>query len=343
MGHVRLRDIAEKLGVSVSAVSKALHGSPEIGEDLRLKIVHTAEMLDYHPNNSARVLRLGKSLRLGVILPSFSGVYADILAGIEEYAKPEGYSVVVLNTQNQREMEVSAVSMLVSMPVDAILAVPVSLENYKGILFPIIFLSRFPYRSIPGLVKPRREFSYVVMDDFEGQRIATEHLIRCCGNNVYIALGCKDTSNVWGIKDQIRIAGYKQALTDMGFSFEVDHVFWGAIDTSSGYAVVSRICQTAKPPFGLCVNDDITAIGALHAIRDSGLSVPEDVCLIGYDNLDFCPHLMPPLTTIYSQKQSAGKLAAQYVIKVLRTGETQRLQLIFRPILCVRSSTMDKT
>lgn len=339
MTHVRLKDIAENLGISVSAVSKALKRSPEIGEEMTRKVIETAQQLGYHPNNSARALRLGRSFRIGVILPSFSGVYTDILAGIESYAVPKGYSVVVLNTQNKLDMEKTAISTLLSMPVDAILAVPVCISNFEGLSVTVAFLSRYPYMALPGLPEQKLDFSYIIVDDFQGQRIATQHLIECCRENIYIALGCSDLNNVWGIKDRIRIAGYRAALEQAGLPFQSDHIFWGATEIHSGYEVVSRICKVAEPPFGLCVTDDLVAIGALHALSDHHLRVPTDVSIVGYDNLEFCQHLVPPLTTIHNQKRSAGEFAAEHIIRILQTQKPQIVHQIFQPEICMRSST----
>lgn len=339
MSSARLKDVAERAGTSVSAVSKAMKGSPEISEETKQRIFSAAQKLNYHPNSSARSLRLGKSHRIGVILPSFEGIYSDILAGIEGYTREKGYSVIVLNTQNEAGMERLVIDSMLSMPVDAILTVPVSLSNYKKINLPLICMSRYPYMDISGEISAIDDFDYVIVDDYEGQRLATEHLIKSLGANVYFAIGCEDINNVWGIKDRIRIAGFKKAFLDAGFDFDNGHIFWGATDIDSGYEVTSRICAAAKPPFGLCLTDDYVAIGAMHAIRDSGLRIPDDVSVIGYDNLRFCRHLCPALTTVYSQKRSAGEYAARHIVEYLENGERKPLRKIFQPVLKIREST----
>jgi LacI family transcriptional regulator len=336
----RLKDIAEIAGVSVSAASKALKDSPEIGIETRNRIKEIAEVYGYQPNSSARSLRLGKTSRLGVILPGYTNVYNGMLQGIEDSAKANHYTTIVMNSQDNAEREQEALQSLLVMPVDGIISVPVSLEKYADIKVPTVFISRYPYREVPGVSQKHTEHCYVITDDYEGQRLAVQHMLSCCGSNHYILLGSSDLQSVAGIKEHIRLDSYRTELESSGIEYDASRVYFDATTLEAGYQIGMKICQTAKPPFGICATNDYVSIGVMHAVNACGLQVPKDVSIIGYDNFELCTYLNPSLSTVHCSKYSIGKYSVLQIMDTLNSNESNRvIQTILKPRLILRAST----
>lgn len=337
---VRLKDIAEKAGVSISAVSKALQGSSEIPDETASKITKIANELGYHPNNSARSLRLGKSMRIGVIVPNNGYSYNQVLNGIDAAIRKYGYTSVLINSQDDPELEKSAIRELLSMPVDGIIAVPNYMSNYDSLRIPIVFISRYPYYPLPDVPSRPADESYVITNDYMGQKLAAAHMISCCGENQFLLLGSNDLNSVAGIKERIRLEGYRAALQEANLPYHPDRVIFGADSLTNAYALCMDLCQKAKPPFGLCVTNDYIAIGIMRAIYASGLRIPEDVSVIGFDDFDISEYLNPPLTTVHCSRYSLGSHAVHQIMDLLSNkGLKQTIRTVLQPELVIRSST----
>lgn len=337
---VRLKDIAELAGVSVSAVSKALKGSPEIGAETRDRIQKIAAEHGFQPNSSARSLRLGKTLRLGVILPGYTNVYNGMLKGIEDSAKANNYTTIVMNSQDIAQNEQEALAALLAMPVDGIISVPISLANYATVTVPTIFISRYPYRDFSGTEQASTQHSYVITDDYEGQRLAVRHLLSCCGANHYVLLGSSDLQSVAGIKEHIRLDSYRAEMEASGLTYDESRVFFDVTSLEAGYEAGMQICRAAKAPFGICATNDYIAIGVMRAIDACDLRIPEDVSIIGYDDFELCTYLNPPLTTVHCSKYSIGKYSVQQMMDMMKASDKGKvIQTVLKPQLIIRSST----
>jgi len=227
--HVRLVDIASRAGVSISAVSKALQDKSEIAPETKERIMAIAKEMGYQPNTMARSLRLGRSDLIGVIIPDNTNpYYSYILKGIEEKAKENGFTIIITNTMEDAETERQSIHTIVGSSVAGILAVPVNLKNYKDLSTPVLFLSRFPYREYSGYNKNNipvwEQQSYILSDDFEGQRIATEHLIDKGLRDIYLCLDTNSLDTVRGVKTRIRLEGYRNALEIAGIPYDKNKV-----------------------------------------------------------------------------------------------------------------------
>ena len=180
---VRLIDIAQAAGVSVSAVSKALGNSSELPQATKDRILDYANRLGYRPNFTARSLRLGRSNLLGVLIPDITNAYyASILKGIEAKARSYGFTTIITITNEDSEIEKNTFDAFLSVPVDGILSVPIDLNNYAPLEIPLVLLSRYPFFegiSYPAHAIPNKEFNYVLSNDFKGQYLATNHLLSC--------------------------------------------------------------------------------------------------------------------------------------------------------------------
>ncbi len=346
--NIRLKDISEKSGYSVSAVSKALLGKADIGEETREHIIGIARDMGYRPNSMARFLRLGKSNLIGVVIPDNSNpYYSVILKEIENTAMQRGFTSIFANTNEDSRLEAKVLETFTSLSVDGIVAIPAFLENYAKVDVPVIFVSRFPYRPLSRKGLPavpyavNQDFSYVISDDFSGQRLAAGHLIRTCGGNVHIMLGIRRAKLTAAIKDSIRLDGFCQALRDASLPFSPKQARWGTQTVQATYEATAELCRTAERPFGICLYNDRVAVGALRAIHDAGLSVPADVGLVGFDDLEFSGYTTPPLTTVHSAKDSMGSQAMVQLITQMQAPREKRQvsQSLLKPYLVERESS----
>lgn len=339
---VRLVDIAAAAGVSASAVSKALKNSPEIPPATRKKILDTANALGYRPNFIARSLRLGRTNLLGILIPDNTNpYYSCILKGIETKGRALGFTTIIANTNENADDEADALSTFQSLPVDGILTVPVSFENYAAVTTPLVFLSRYPLPKTHSSQDAGSDNNYVMSDDRKGQYLAVSHLIECGIRDIYIFLDESDSRFVSGAKTQIRLSGFQSALADAGYKFDKTHVIYQISTFEAAFRAVSELCVRAKPPFGICLTNDAVAIGALNAIHACNLRIPEDVQVVGYDDIDLSQFLVPPLTTVHSAKQSIGETGVSLIRDIINSESQQRAKahMVFEPFLVQRSST----
>ena len=339
--NVTLKDVAKLAGVSTAAASKALRGEKDISPETRTRVEKIAESLGYCTNNLAIYLRNGSIKALGVVMPnSFNPYNALVLQGVEEKARELGYSVIIGNTNCDRELERDLLKSFVSMKVSGILAIPSWLENYKAISIPLIIMSRFPYmepyaRKAHAILRP--DVQYIVNDDFSGQYMAVEHLIQRGFRNNYLIIGTTEPDSAEGVMNLMRKDGYKKALSDAGLAFEEDHVIENIHSIHESYSAVTQLLKSGVGRIGLCMNMDYLALAAISAVHDFGARIPEDIGLVGYDDIDSAKYMTPTLTTISQSKYAIGEQSAIHVINARDGVEPWRK--VLKPTLIVRNST----
>lgn len=337
-GKVTLGDIARQAGVSKSAVSKALRDSPDIGADTRNRVMEIAESMGYRPSNIAQSLRTGKTHLLGVLVPNSANVYySSILQGIESTAKAFNYTIVINNTGEDPETERASLSSLMNIPVDGIVSVPVNCGNYEELLLPHIFISRYPYRKTMR-ESERPNLGYVLNDDYLGQYLATTHLIDRGFKKLALVIDSANSKNVRGIKSRIRIDAFKQAIKENQIGAEPALLLTKDDTIADAYLQTKKHLEITDFPVAFSASNDNTAIGILHAIHEKGLSIPGQVGVIGYDDVEFSSHLIPPLTTVHISKENMGTLAARMIINIIKKIQTTE-QILLKPYVIQRNTT----
>lgn len=340
---VTLKDIAERAGVSVAAVSKALQNKSDIGQDTIERVQSIARMMGYRPNAIAKSLRTGQTKVLGVLIPDNCNPYnALVIKGIEETAKENGYIVLVANTEENPESEREVLQSMISMKVAGILTIPISLENYKFLTLPLIFMSRYPYRG-PYKEEAKKTLgekrNFIVNDDYVGEYLATEHLIQRGFHNIYLITGSSNIRTVEGIMNLTRLEGYRQALKDYGLAFSEEKICFGISNIRDSYTSVMKITEAEKEPFALCMNSDYSAIGAISALCERGKLIPEKAAVVGYDDIEMARYLSIPLTTINQKKYTIGMESAKHLIYQIEGKTTEIEQKILKPTLVIRQTT----
>jgi LacI family transcriptional regulator len=331
---VTLKDIAAKAGVNISSVSKALNGSKEISPQKTMEIKQIARELNYMPNLSARALAGKGTCSIGVILPEIqSNYYACIMNNIETELSTADYSIIISTTNFDLKNEIRYLDILCSRAVDAILligAMNEGIEDYASLIeakynIPILFLESFI---------ELRNHDYIMIDNRFGISLAVEHLKKIGFSQ--IGFISED------ISARTRLRWFKDALKDNGLDFLKRFVKIGPERFElGGYRRMKELLAEPDHPKAVFASYDDMAVGALKAIHDAGLRVPEDISIIGFDNIRESEFLLTPLTTIVPPIKEMVSIGIKLLLeKIAAPRSAMSHRLILKPNLIVRSSTL---
>jgi len=328
--RVRLKEVAEAAGVSINTASRALNGKSEISPETRAKVLEVAAKLGYRPNRLARALRSNKTNVVGVIVGDIANPYfATLVRGIVKATRAYDYSVILQSTDEEYEREQEAVEVLLADRVDGVLITPTqkgaeTIEGLKKSELPFVLMSRY-FSDL--------DTDYVIMDDFQGGFLATEHLLK---------RGCKRVAMVNGplhiSSARERFEGYKQALAKYGIPFDSSLVVTGALTMENGYEAVLQLVRKATLD-GIFAFSDFVAFGVIKALREHGIRVPEDVAVVGFDDVVFASCFEIPLTTVGGDTEMIGYKAAELLIRKLNGGGVTERSHIRLPVRLVVRAT----
>lgn len=332
-----LKDIANDLGLSVITISKVLRNHPDISEGTRKRVLKRVKELNYQPNYAARALITGRTWSIGLVVPDLlHPFFASVAKAISREIQGKGYGLIISTSDEEPELEQREIQQLLARRVDVMIVASAqrSVEDLGQLAN-----QKIPYilvdRSFPGFPS-----NFVGVDDRKIGAMATSHLIE---------QGCHRIAHIQGPEVSTGIGrreGYTEALTAHRMTPIAEHIV--SIGTSGdhrgeegGYEAARHLLSHPKRPDGIfCFNDPV-ALGAMRAILDAGLQIPEDVAVIGCGNLSYSDFLRVPLSTIDQGSSSIGKIAAEMALKLAHRG-TQALPRteLIQPHLVVRSSSL---
>ncbi|HEX5840692.1 MAG TPA: LacI family DNA-binding transcriptional regulator [Anaerolineales bacterium] len=311
-----IADIARLAGVSKSTVSRALNDSPLIGEETKAKIRALAREHNFQINAPARRLSMRKSRTIAFVTHAYHKEFSvadlfglEIMGGISSGLASREYDMLVIHVDpNDTKW---AHQYFDTGRVDGfILMTSTRKQTHVKALLEI----GAPF-IIWGVPQPKQKYCTVCGDNLTGGRLATEHLI---------GLGRQRIGFIGGpsyeVEVQHRLAGYEDALHDAGQEIDQILIEYGDFSNTSGADAMKRLLKKAPEIDAVFINSDLMAIAAMDAIREAGRRVPEDIAVVGYDDLSIAEHSNPPLTTIRQNIPLAGKLLAQNLIEYLQTG-----------------------
>ncbi len=325
-----IKDIARLARVSHPTVSRALQNSPLVNPATAAKIRKIAEAAGYRPSAVARGLVTRRTRTVGLVVTTVADPFASQVAcGIEETANDHGYAVFLANSYADAEHERKVVQALAERRVDGII---VTSSRVGSDYLPMLAQLNVPMVLVndqyPG------EFVHSVMIANEvGSRAATAHLIEL-GHRRIAYVGDRSGYQT----ETERLEGYKQALAEAGIAFDSKLAVDGDGWPNGAAAAVEALLKLAEPPTAVCCYNDMTAMGAMRAIRARGLRVPEDVSVTGFDDLFFAEYLEPPLTTVRQPARRMGEMAMENLLKLM-AGEDSVAQVKVEAELVVRGST----
>lgn len=332
---VRMKDMARDLGVSVITVSKALRNHTDISAATRARVLKKAKELNYRPNLAARALVTGRSNMMGLVVPDIVRPFFAFLArGLAAALRNSGYTLVISSSEDDAEIEKQVIDQLVSRSVDVLLVASIqwSVETFRRVEeagIPYILIDR----SFMGLAS-----NFVGVNDEQVGAIATEHLID---------IGCKTIAHIsrTRISSAIgRLEGYKKTMARHGFNLDAEYIFHtDRADQPAevmGYQAAHALLALNPRPDGIFCYNDPAAIGAMKAIFDAGLRVPEDVALVGCGNIHYDDYLRVPLTSVDQQSAMIGQRAARLAVSLVgSTSTTKPRSIVLEPKLIMREST----
>lgn len=309
----------------MASVSRALRDMPEISEETKQYVRDVAAQLGYHPNVFAATLRTGKSRFIGIIIPQNTNPYfADVIADIIAVVIEHGYIPVVLNSLESKALEREAVSAMVSFCVAGLLTIPVSLKNYSNLPFPVVILARqFEEKELD-------QFDYIINDE-RGMELSVRYLATKYKKIYYIA-GRQDMR----VAKQRRIA-FEAAMVKYGLEIDENTVVYSDTNNmEAGYQAARTVIQYNVFPCAIQCMSDHMALGVMKAIRDSHLKLPQNVAVIGHDDIAYCEYSTVPLSSI-RLSQKLGKVAADFLIRKI-VDRDEQMKVRVRPELMIRES-----
>lgn len=328
---IRLKDIADALNVSITTVSKALNGHPDISESRRKEILEYAEKLNYVPNQVARSFRQQRTKIVGIILSDISNPYnARIIRGIEETFSSKGYYTIIMNNHEDPEKELKLVSELCGLNVAGVLLTPAagnkkSRELLRQFNIPYVLVNRYINE---------KEDTYVVVDDWKAAYIGTKHLCSFCYDKIFFLNFLSSVSS-----SKNRLKGYKAALEEYKIEMDESWVIPDCKNQQDGYKAMLKILEKNKPPFSVLCYSDYIAIGAICALQERLIRIPENVAVMGTDDIDILSFVKPRLTTVGVPKLRLGIRCAELLIDLIRKKETEEKRIVMKPELIIRETS----
>jgi LacI family transcriptional regulator len=330
---VTLMDIAKDLKVSVVTVSKALRNQGRISDATRSRVLRRAKELNYQMNWVARSLVTRRTFTIGLLLPEFTHpFFAEIARAVAQTVRSQGYHVVISSFEEDPELETSEADSLLARQVDGLIIAssqaPGQLDMFKRLRarkVPYVLIDR-PIRGVPAC--------FVGADNVAIGRLATEHLI---------AQGCRRIAHLRGPGVGIaaeRMEGYRRALVNQGFRVFANHIVCGGHRDDTGHEGMRQILKLSPLPDAVFCYNDPVAIGAMKAILEAGLSLPDDISVVGAGNVHYSDVLAVPLTTVDQGTRHMGTAAAELLIERIGSKRSLRARkILITPKLVERDST----
>lgn len=332
---VTIKDIAKKAGVSHTTVSRALNDHPAISKETVGRIKLLAEELDYVPSAAARGLKTNRSLVLGVIVHRIEDPFlTDVLRGIEDTLNPSEYSLFLAATKRDPEREKRVIQAMAERRVDGIIFSSLyigvqQLRYLKQIDIPIVLINNQTMQD--------PDVYLVYHQDVEATRQLTQHLVDL-GHRKIAYLGSARSGRT-NVKRQ---QGYEEGLEKAGLPLCPEYIISGTTSRpENGINGMNGLLALADPPTAVICYNDMIAIGAIKAITQAGLSVPHDISVAGFDNIDLAQYVTPPLTTFHQPRYQLGQEAAKMILHILQQdkGAQRPDAVVLHGELIIRQST----
>ncbi len=298
MKYITLKMVAEKAEVSVNTASRAINNRPDINLETKKRVLRIAKELGYIRNAAAVALRTKKTGTIGVVIAdNRNPFYAEVLNGMEEAAREKNYHIILANTQRDYKKEEEAISLLLAKRVDGLLITPVQdrdddIKNLIDANIPFVVVGR-DFENI--------EVDAIYNDEVKGGFLATEYLIKKGHKRIALIDGFLYKSPA-----KNRLEGYKKALNKYRIPLDDSLISVGDINIEDGHERTKQMLEKNLGFTAIFAYNDMMAFGSMQAIKEKGLRIPEDIGLVGYDDIPFSSLISPALTTIRLKKQELG-------------------------------------
>jgi len=330
-----IRDVAKLAGVSFKTVSRVINNDPYVSSETLAKVKRVIEETGYRPNINARGLAVNRTFLIGLVIPEISSAaYAMMIHGVEEVSASQDYGLVLCSTRHSRKKEASLFeSLAATRRVDGILLFSNRIDTS--------YITRMKEFGMPFVAIDRdvedETIPCVYTNNRDGVYRTASHLISTGRSRIAYITPVIDTCTTVE-----RLEGYERAMRDHGLYYQgrtiVDHTG----DRSKGFTAMTRLLTREDPPDGVVAFNDLLAIGAMQAIKEHGLRVPEDIAVVGFDDIEAASLVEPALTTVRQPLDDIGQVACKMLLQLIKGESPATRKTVFDPILVVRKSCGSK-
>jgi DNA-binding LacI/PurR family transcriptional regulator len=327
---VTIRELADAAGVSIATVSRVLNNKPHpVGEATRQRILTLADEMGYRPNLAARSLRTERSSTIGIITDNIDSPHTTMMIrGIQDHVKEDGYICVIISADWDPQNEREAIHDLASRSIDGIIFA----ETWHRSANEILKLANKPFVFVHRQFPSAHPYS-VTPDEVYGARLAIGHLV---------GLGHRRIGYINGpvqfYASADRLHGYAEELAIHGIPYNQGLVTRGDWQVASGYTAMEELLSQEARPTAVFAGNDLMAAGAMYAIFDAGLQIPQDVAVVGYDNREIARIFRPSLTTVTLPLYQMGEASAQILLDLLDGKDEPQSEVKIRGRLIIRES-----
>lgn len=330
--NTTIYDVAREAGVSMATVSRVVNGNPNVKPATRKKVLDAIERLGYRPNAVARGLASKKTTTVGVIIPDISNIFfAELARGIEDIATMYKYNIILCNSDQNKDKEISLINTLLEKQVDGIL--------FMGGEITEEHVTQFKRSPVPvvlaATVDQEGELPSVNIDYQQASFDAVTELIEAGHSRVGMVSGSLEDP-VNGFQ---KFSGYKKAFTEKSMTFDDSLVAIGDYTYDSGIQAVNTLMSVENPPSAIFAGTDEMALGVIHGLQDEGIKVPEDVEVIGFDNTRLATMVRPTLTTVVQPMYDIGAVSMRLLTKYMNKEEVDEKVVVLPHRLEYRNSS----
>ncbi|QUJ69661.1 substrate-binding domain-containing protein (plasmid) [Photobacterium sp. GJ3] len=329
-----MKDIARLAGVSTSTVSHVINKSRFVSEEIAARVNRAAKELNYAPSALARSLKVNRTQTIGMLVTtSTNPFFGEVVKGVERSCYQKGYNLILCNTEGDNERMKASIDTLLQKRVDGLLLMCSTLEGERIEVF-----DRYP--DIPVVVMDWGPMSFAsdkIQDNsYQGGYLAAQYLIQ----SGHREIGCI-TGPLVRHQAQIRYEGYKRAMNEAGLPIQPDWIVESDFECDGGYRAFQQICASGSLPTALFVCNDMMAMGVIHAAYEQGIRIPDDLSIIGYDDIHIAKFMTPSLTTIHQPKYRLGQAAVETLLKRINKEITDTQVVQLEPTLVKRQSVKE--
>ncbi|MCL6585482.1 MAG: LacI family transcriptional regulator [Anoxybacillus sp.] len=328
---VTIYDVAKEAGVSISTVSRVINNTGRISDKTRKKVLKVMEALHYQPSMVASALTGKRTRTIGLIIPDVANpFFAEIARKVEDRGRELGFNLLMCNTDNNAETEEMYLSLLKQKSVDGII-IGTTTKNYTVLnellqaQFPIAFIAQ----DIPELA-----INVVKVDDFLGGYQAVSHLVSLGHKKIAIMLG-----NLNRTSDKDRLHAYQQVLKESDLEYDENLIVYTDYSMEDGKRAARELLTSSQRPTAIFACFDSLAVGIYQAAKELGVSIPEDLSVVGFDNTILSTIVDPPLTTVAQPIDEMGRQVVDLIIKEIDGEKHIKQRIVLPPELVIRQST----
>jgi LacI family transcriptional regulator len=327
-----IKDVAIKAGVSKTTVSHVINATRFVEEETRQKVLHAVKELNYRPSAVARSLTTKRTGTVGMVISDSSNpFFGELLLGVEEVLRPQNYALIICNTNETLEYEAHYLNVLLNQRVDGIIAAATSqpwIELSKAEVYrtPVVFVDR-TFDNLTGY--------FVGVDNKAGAYRGTQYLIQCGYQKIGILAGLDRLSTMVD-----RLDGYCHALQDAGLPVISDWIIPSELTVDGGRRAMHKLLSQPNMPDAVFINNNILALGALLAIRESGNKYPEKIGIVSFDDHPWAAVSCPPLTVVRQPTRKIGQIAAEMILALINDQPVSEKRIILECDLVERQSCL---